>query len=276
MIFLNEMALLQIISTLEMCMEKITSKTNNIIKDTKRLFSSSKSRHEQNLFVLEGARLCFDVLNSLYSVDTVLYTEELYAKYSDKVDSLVKISDRAYVITKEIADKLSDTTNPQGIFVVAKIMDTSREITRGKIIALDNVQDPSNVGAIIRSAEALGIDGIITYNSCDIFNPKTIRATMGSILRMNIIDTENLEDCLSSLKGNGFKIYATVPDSNADKINDVDFSSDVVCVIGNEANGVEENIKSIADRMITIPMLGRAESLNASVAGAITMWEMVR
>lgn len=257
-------------------MEKITSKTNNIIKDTKKLFSSSKARRENGLFVLEGARLCFDVLNSLYGVDMVLFTDELYAKYPDKVDSLVKIADRAYEITKDIADKLSDTTNPQGIFVVAKMMDNTKQIKQGRVIALDNVQDPSNVGAIIRTAEALGIDSIITYNSCDIYNPKTIRATMGSALRMNIVDTDNLEEYLLSLKADGFKVYSTVPDSRAQKITDISFGANTVCVIGNEANGVEENIKAVSNGLITIPMLGRAESLNASVAGAITMWEMVR
>lgn len=257
-------------------MEKITAKTNTVIKDTKRLFSSSRARREKNLFALEGARLCFDVLNSLYSVDTVLFTDELYAKYKDKVESLIEISDRAYIITNDIANKLSETANPQGIFATVKMKDNNGAFPKGKLIALDNVQDPSNVGAIIRSAEALGIDGIIAYNSCDIYNPKTIRASMGSVLRMNIADTDDLIKCLTELKSIGYEIYSTVPDRNAKRINEIAFSDKAVCVIGNEANGVEESVKTASDELITIPMLGRAESLNASVAAAITMWEMVR
>lgn len=257
-------------------MEKITSKNNTIIKDTKRLFTSSKARRECMLFPLEGARLCFDVLNSFYSVDTVLVTEELYSRYTDKVDSLIKLSDRAYLITDDIAQKISDTPNPQGIFVLCKMQDDSARSVSGKLIALDNVQDPSNVGAIIRTAEALGIDGIITYNCCDVYNPKTLRASMGSILRMSIVDTADLEQSLLDFKSNGYKVYSTVPDSTATSIKDINFDKNVISVIGNEANGVEENIKSISDSLITIPMLGRAESLNASVAASITMWEMVR
>ncbi len=256
-------------------MEKITSKNNTIIKDTKRLFTSSKARRESMLFPLEGARLCFDVLNSFYSVDTLLVTDGLYAKYTDKVDSLVQIADRSYLITDDIAQRISDTPNPQGIFAICRIQDNDKSVD-GKLIALDNVQDPSNVGAIIRTAEALGIDGIITYNCCDIYNPKTLRASMGSILRMNIVDTDDLEQSINDYKSNGYMVYSTVPDSSATSIKNIDFGDKVICVIGNEANGVEENIKSVSNSLITIPMLGRAESLNASVAASITMWEMVR
>ena len=145
-----------------------------------------------------------------------------------------------------------------------------------KIIVLDNVQDPSNVGAIIRSAEALGIDTIITYQGCDIYNPKAIRSSMGGVLRMNICNVDDLCAELKDLKSKGYMIYSTVPDNNAMKITEIDFSLPSVCVIGNEANGVEDEIKAASDLLITIPMLGRAESLNASVAASITMWEMLR
>lgn len=257
-------------------MEKITSKNNSIIKDTKRLFTSSKARRECMLFPLEGARLCFDVLNSFYSVDTVLVTEELYLRYKDKVDSLIELADKSYFITDDIATKISDTPNPQGVFVLCRMQSDGGNQLTGKLIALDNVQDPSNVGAIIRTAEALSIDGIITYNCCDIYNPKTLRASMGSILRMSIADTSDLEQTLNEYKLSGYKVYSTVPDSTANSIKDIDFDKNVISVIGNEANGVEENIKALSDKLITIPMLGRAESLNASVAASITMWEMIR
>lgn len=257
-------------------MEKITSKNNTIIKDTKRLFVSSGYRRQSGLFVLEGARLSFDVLNSFYSVDTLLFTEKLYEKYPAEIDRLVAKADKAYIISDDVAQKLTETQTAQGIFAVCRMREDSHEITQGKYIALDNVQDPANVGAVIRTAEALGIDGIITYRCCDIYNPKTLRATMGSVLRMNITDTSDLESTLSVLSQKGFSIFSTVPDASARCINDVDFSGNVVSVIGNEANGVDENIKRISDSLITIPMPGRAESLNAGVAASITMWEMVR
>ena len=260
-------------------MEKITSKNNQLIKDTKKLFTHTKARKDNGVFVLEGARLCFDVLNSFYTVDKVFTTQKAYDKYKDKMDELESKASATYLITEDIASRLSDTVASQGIFVVCKI-DKSKNSTNplelNKIVALDNVQDPSNLGAIVRTGEALGIDAIITCSGCDIYNPKALRASMGSMLRMNIIEVDSLTDCISSLKQNGFSVYSTVPNSNAKKITDVDFSNKSICVIGNEANGVSEKIKSISNSLITIPMLGRAESLNASVAASITMWEMLR
>lgn len=257
-------------------MEKITSKNNTIIKDTKRLFTSSKARRENQLFALEGARLCFDVLNSVYTLDTLLVCEDIVKKYGDKVETLAKISDKAYLISDDIAQKLTDTKTPQGIFALVKMNNSKGQIEKGKYIALDEVQDPSNLGAIIRTGEALGIDGIIVYKGCDIYNPKALRASMGSILRANIVEVDDLESSINQLKANGTKVYATVPDSTATDITAIDFGESSVCVIGNEANGVEENIKAVCNDLITIKMLGNAESLNASVAASITMWEMLR
>ena len=257
-------------------MEKITSKNNILVKDTKKLFTSSKARHESRRFALEGARLCFDVLNSVYEPDVLLFTEDIYARYRNEIDALSQKVNKSFLINEQVSEKLSETKSPQGVFLTVKMKDNEAMFTSGKIIALDNVQDPANVGAIVRSAEALGIDGIVTYNCCDVFNSKALRVSMGSILRMNIVDSGDLEQTLVSLKSQGFKVYSTVPSSIAAKITQVDFFGNVVSVIGNEANGVEENIKAVSDRLITIPMLGRAESLNAGVAAAITMWEMLR
>ena len=260
-------------------MEKITSKNNQLVKDTKKLFTHAKARKENGAFVLEGARLCFDVLNSFYTVDKVLVTENAYNKYADKIDSLVAKANSSYLITDEIATRLSDTVATQGIFVVCKMQKENEKLNileTSKVIVLDNVQDPSNLGAIVRTGEALGIDAIVTYSGCDIYNPKALRASMGSMLRMNIVEVDELAPYVDNLKQNGFRVYSTVPNADAKKITDIDFSKKSVCVIGNEANGVEDEIKSISNELITIPMLGRAESLNASVAASITMWEMLR
>lgn len=257
-------------------MDKITSKNNNLIKDTKKLFTSSKYRYEKGMLVLEGARLCFDVLNCICEVEYILFTEDMLKKYGDKISQLSHLSKCSFVITPEISEKLSETKSPQGIFACVKMPPKRIDDLGKKIIILDNVQDPSNVGAIIRSAEALGIDTIITYQGCDIYNPKAIRSSMGGVLRMNICNVDDLCAELKALKSKGYMICSTVPDNNAMKITEIDFSLPSVCVIGNEANGVEDEIKAASDLLITIPMLGRAESLNASVAASITMWEMLR
>lgn len=258
-------------------MEKITGKNNDIIKGVKKLLSSSKQRKADGLFVLEGARLVFDVLNSFFDVKYFFITESAFDKYKSTAEQMIDKSESSFLISEEIANKLSETKNSQGVFAVCKIKEQSLVLEPGnKYIALDNVQDPGNLGTIIRTAEALGINGIIVGGGCDVYNPKVLRASMGSVLRMSVINCDNLADTLSDAKNNGFMLYATSPDENALKITGVDFSNGGICIIGNEANGISEEIKSISHELVTIPMLGRAESLNASVAAAITMWEMLR
>ncbi|MBE6720251.1 MAG: RNA methyltransferase [Ruminococcaceae bacterium] len=256
-------------------MQIISGKTNKLVKDTKKLINSASARREQGLFVLEGARLCFDVLNSVYKVRQLFVTEKVMQKYPDEVESLCNISGSAYIITEEVSSKLSDTESPQGIFAVCEMQNSKRPLGK-RVLALDNLQDPGNVGSVIRTAEALGIDSLIIYGGCDIYNPKVLRASMGSVLRMNIIQTDSLCDTLNALRSEYYCIVVTVPKQSARSISAVDFIAKTVCVIGNEANGVSKEVIDLADFTVTIPMKGRAESLNASVAASITMWEMMR
>lgn len=258
-------------------MEKITGKNNDIIKGVKKLFTSSKLRREQGLFVLEGARLVFDVLNSFYEVKYFLITEKSFERYEEDAKCLADISEKAYLISDDIADRLSDTQSTQGIFAVCKMKNEDVKIDlNGKYIALDNVQDPGNLGTIIRTADALGIDGIITGGGCDVFNPKVLRSSMGSVLRMKIKHSQSLASSLDDLRKSGMAVFGTSPDANAEKITDVNFSGGCACVIGNEANGISDEVKESCSEIITIPMQGRAESLNASIAAAVVMWEMLR
>ena len=259
-------------------MEKITGKNNDLIKGIKKLLSSPKERRSQNLFVLEGARLVFDVLNSFdnYNIAVFLITEQALEKYPQKAERLFSLSNKSFVISDDISQKLSDTQSSQGVFAVCEMKANTFNLECGKkYIALDNVQDPSNLGAIARTAEALGIDGMFVSGGCDIYNPKALRASMGSMLRIKLLQTDNLVNTINVAKDLGISCYATVPDKNALDMRTVDFSNGSICVIGNEANGICEEVKSVCTP-ITIAMVGRAESLNASVAAAITTWEMMR
>ncbi|MGN1203057.1 MAG: TrmH family RNA methyltransferase, partial [Eubacterium sp.] len=263
---------------LELCMEKITGKNNDLVKNVKKLISSSKQRREQGLFVLEGARLVFDVLNSFYKVKYFLITQDAFDKYRQQAGRIADISENSYIISDSLAEKLGDTKSSQGVFAVCCVKNGGELIFENdsRLIALDNVQDPGNLGTIVRTAEALGIDGIIVGGGCDIYNPKALRASMGSMLRIKLIETDDLSASLKELQSKGVMIYGTSPDSNARSITEIDFSKGGVCVIGNEANGISEKVKSVCNSLITIKMLGRAESLNASAAASITMWEMLR
>lgn len=258
-------------------MDKITGKNNDLIKDVKRLISSSRKRKDNGLFVLEGARLTFDVLNSLYEVDTFLITETAYEKYKLQADKMLEKADRSFLISEDVSDKLSDTQSSQGVYAVCKMTENVKEPDiNGKYIVLDNVQDPGNVGTIIRTAEALGISAVIVGSGCDIYNPKVLRASMGSVLRLSVIQYDNAITAVKTLEQNGLEVYYTSPDSNALDITQADFSKGCACVIGNEANGVSDEVMSVCKAGVTIKMSGNAESLNAAAAASIIMWEMLR
>ncbi len=183
-------------------------------------------------------------------------------------------------MSEEIAEKLSDTNNNQGVFCVCKMLDKKTNIGKikynGKYIALEDVSNPSNFGSVVRTAEAVGLDGVIVCGGCDIYNPKSLRASMGSLFRLDIAVTDNLSRLICELRENGMKVYAGVPDSAAVKITEADMSEGVACVIGNEGNGITEEVKAASTELVTIPMKGRAESLNAASAASIMIWEMMR
>lgn len=261
-------------------MEKIVSRNNARIKYVTKLISDSSFRKKQGLFCVEGMRICLDALISDVEIKQVFYTSGVLKKYLNDVEKIIKKSEEVYEVSQDVFSKFSDTGTPQGILCVCVNSDNVSEIEKleegKKYIALENIQDPSNLGAICRTAEALGIDGAILCRCCDIYNPKVLRGSMGSLFRLPIIKCDEIEEVLLSSRKKGLKVITTVTDKNAKKITDVSFDCGVVCVIGNEGNGVSEKTISMCDEKITIPMLGRAQSLNASMAACITMWEVMR
>lgn len=254
----------------------IESRSNEKIKSAQKLASNSRYRKEENAFFLEGLRLCSDAYESGIQVCQFFFTEKAREKYGDKVEQIISGADNSYIITEDIARKLSETQSSQGVFAVCKMKETTCGISKdGKYIALENIQDPANLGAVIRTAEALGIDGAILSGCCDCYNPKALRASMGSLLRLPLIFAEDSVSFLTGCMEKGMLVLATTPDEKAQNITELDLSRGVISVIGNEGNGVSEGVLSIC-RNVTIPMQGRAESLNASMAAAIVMWEMMR
>lgn len=258
-------------------MDRITSRNNEMIKNTKKLLSSHRHRQLQGLFVLEGARLCFESLSSDYEVSLFLFTEDIEKKYSAECAALCQKAEKAFVITDEVAEKLSDTQNPQGIFAVLK-MKASRSLPLppGRYIAFDGVQNPLNLGAAVRTADALGAAGAVCHNCCDIYNPKALRSSMGSLLRLPVYVSENLSADLKAAQGHGCAVYSAVPDRAAEDIRGIAFGDFSVCVIGNEANGISQSVLDISDRLVTIKMSSAAESLNALAAASILIWEMTK
>lgn len=213
-------------------------------------------------------------------IKDLFFTEDAYNKYTEDVEKIISHAEASYEISAEVAKKLQDTESSQGVFARCENTKNETDFTSlqsdGKYVVLENIQDPSNLGAIARTAEALGIDGAVLVSCCDVFNPKAQRSAMGSLFRLPFVRMGNIEDMFSFARDNNIKTVATVVDESADKINKADFSGGVFLIIGNEGNGISEETSRKSDLRVTIPMQGRAESLNASMAACIAMWEVLK
>ncbi len=254
---------------------EITSKDNPLIKFVSSLQTSSKQRRNNGLFVLEGLRICTDAYENNIKFDKLIVTKEAYEKHNNYIKMFESISENCYIFREDLFKKISDTNTPQGIIAIAKIPEISGKISsEGRYIALENISDPSNLGAIARTAEALGVTGIVTtLNGCDPYSPKSLRASMGTLLRVPVIITD---DIVGFIKYNSLRSFGCVVDNDAEKIINVSFENGDILLIGNEANGLIEETKNSCDYLITIPMRGNAESLNAASAASIAMWEMMK
>lgn len=256
----------------------IESASNEKIKSAAKLALSAKERKEKNSFLLEGLRLCRDAAECGVSIKTFFYTQNAFEKHEADIRFISSKAENTYIVSKAVSLKLSDTQTPQGFFCVCSFLppvDEKAVLKSGKFIALENVQDPANLGAVARTAEALGINALITESGCDIYNPKAQRAAMGSLLRLPVIRTPDLCALIEECRKKGIKAYATTPSAGAKSITTADMRGSVIAVIGNEGNGVSKRIFDSCES-VTIPMKGRAESLNASVAAALVMWEIMK
>lgn len=261
-------------------MEKITSRLNGRIKAAAALVTSAAARRREGLFVLEGARLCADAGETGVSIRQLFLTEEALGRYPEEAAFLLEKAEAAFLITEEISRRLGDTQTPQGIFCVCEVLDkppSDDTIEKnGSYIAIENIQDPANLGAIARTAEALGVSGLLVSGGCDVYSPKAQRAAMGALLRLPVLRADSMEGALRPCRALGMRIYASTPRADALPVAQAGLGPRTVCVVGNEGAGVTRETMALCDALVTIPMLGRAESLNASAAAAILMWEMMR
>lgn len=255
-----------------MSVERITSKTNPRVKSAAALLDR-RERKKTGLFLLEGARLCADAARNGTAVETLFVTEEAAAKYAAEYDLIFRAARSAYYVSDAVAEKLSDTLHPQGVFCVCRTPETVPDVDPdGLYVFLDNIQNPDNLGAVSRTAEALGFAGLIVSEGCDIRSPKALRTSMGALLRFPVIVAENGAALLRECGEKGMRLLATVPDRDAADITKITLSSGAVLVIGNEGSGVSEETLALCNDRVTIPMAGRAESLNAAAAAAISMF----
>lgn len=258
-------------------MQKISSKDNNLIKHIKKL-KEKKYRDEYGEYVIEGVKLIGEAIQENVQISEIVVCEGCGA--SEIIENHLRYEMAKYeciYVPQNIFKIISDVENPQGILAVIKKETSIDKIdySANLILALDDVQDPGNLGTILRTVDSVGLKQIlVSKGTTDCYNPKVVRSTMGAIFRVKVFECEKLENTLQEAKNNGFGVMCTCFNTKK-TIYDVCFDKKVV-VVGNEANGVSKNIISLANEKVIIPMPGKAESLNVSVATGIILYEYVR
>lgn len=267
---------------------QITSRDNPTVRRVRRLLVDGKARREEGMFAIEGARLCEDAALSGVAIHTVLYTSRAAETYAAglrrMLDACEETRGEAYEIPDALAKAMADTASPQGIFCVCGMLDNrdgfdtiGRKPPRRGYLALENMQDPANLGAVVRTAEALGLDGLLLSDGCcDVYNPKVLRASMGGVFRLPFLPAGDMAETVRILRERGLECWACVVDGDAIPLPEADLGPQSVCVIGNEGAGLRPETIAACTGCLTIPMAGRAESLNASMAAGVVMWEMTR
>lgn len=255
----------------------ITSKDNDTIKFLKKL-KDKKYRDQENAYIIEGAKLIKEAIQENIKIKMVILCDGCSAE--NAIDSDLKYEIAKYeciCVSEKIFLGLTNVVNPQGILAVVEKNNNTNEIDYNDnlFLILDDLQDPGNMGTILRTADSINLKQIIvSKGSADVYNPKVVRSTMGAIFGIKVIESDDLSKTIKEMKKHKIKVAATSLQTDK-SIYDINYEKTAI-VIGNEANGVSDKVLETVDEKIKIPMAGKTESLNASVATAIVLYEAVR
>lgn len=259
----------------------ITSTSNNKIKNLSKCIKTAKERRKQDVFVVEGIRMFMEIPKELH-VETYA-TEDFYNKNKELFNGL-----QYEVVSDHIMESVSDTKTPQGVISIVKRQHNTVEEVCGHseymkkigvgnplIMALENIQDPGNLGTILRTAEGAGVTGILmSKDTVDVYNPKVVRSTMGSIFRIPFCYVEDLVYVVETLKCEGYSTYSAHLQGKS--FYDYNYENSTIFCIGNEGNGLTDALSQTTEYKIKIPMMGNVESLNAATASTVLMYETMR
>lgn len=266
-------------------MEFISSPNNDRVKNVAKLAQSAKERKYAGKYIVEGLRMVQEI--PMDALDSIYFTQEFFDKHIMTNDRLILLVNsaldrgRCFKVTDQVIKKMTNTETPQGIVAVVKMRNSALEDILGDgsekplILILERIQDPGNMGTIIRSAEGAGVTGIlVSYDSVDIYSPKVVRSTMGSIFRKNIVTTFDLIGDIGRLREHGVEIYGM--HLNGSSMYEADLTKPVAFLIGNEGAGLSDAVSKTASSLIRIPMKGEVESLNAAISATLITYEALR
>ena len=258
-------------------MRIITSKDNEIIKNIKKL-KEKKYRDQENKFIVEGIKMVQEALTEQAKISKIVICEDCINDGTISQELLYEIAKQDCIyVSEKVFQSITDVTNPQGILAVLEKENGEDKILYDEdiIVVLDGIQDPGNLGTILRTLDSVNLKQIIlSEQTADPYNPKVVRSTMGAIYRVNMIRSKNIIETLKNMKKHKYDIVVTSLQTN-ESIYDIDYKKKVI-VIGNEANGVSKEVMELANKKVKIPMLGKTESLNAAVATGIILYEALK
>ena len=266
--------------------EIITSKSNPTVMRVRSL-TEKKYRDEYGLFRTDGVKLAAELFSHGIVPELVLFKESSKEKVLSRIGENFPDCD-AVVLSDAVFDRVSEEKSPEGIICEVKHLDNHGKIAtinkdtlffhvNERIILLESVRDPGNLGTVIRSAAALGANSIIISSDCaDIYNPKTVRASMGAIFGINVLTSEDLALTVTELRKVGRKVFAAALDRNAMALDRVRLEEGDCFVVGNEGHGLSQAVLDVCDAKVFIPISVGAESLNAAIAASILLWEQKR
>lgn len=256
---------------------RVTSKDNAAVKHYRQLCERKRTRKQEKLFVAEGLRIVRDALQYSGCVETVFVTDTAWEKYSTDLTSCGAC---IMHVTDEVGNSMAETEHTQGVFAICRLPElrlTEDTIQpNGRYLVLCDLQDPGNMGTILRTADALGIDAVLLCRSCEPYSPKVVRATMGALFRIPIYEEADEQTIAGMLHSKGIRSLAAVLDDTAVSVTECGLGMGCAVWIGNEGNGLPDAAVRLCDQNIIIPMQGEAESLNAAMAAGILMWEMMK
>lgn len=257
-------------------MDCITSTQNSLIKRIRSL-ATNKGRFEEGMFALEGQKLLEEALTAGLNIRYVLMQPDFLADNPVLVQKVQQSGTEIFLVDRAVLESASDTRSPSGVIaaVAARALQAPHDYAQGLWVALDALQDPGNLGAILRSADAMGAAGVLLGEGCvDPYSPKALRGAMGSTFHLPIVETTNLAEEIARIKTQGFTVIAAHLNGTGELSEKL--GSKTMIIIGNEGNGIRDEVANEATMRYRLTMKGRAESLNAAVCASILIYELTK
>ena len=270
--------------------EIITSRQNRIVVDAVKL-GDKKAREKSRLFKFDGFKLLGEALEKNVAIKRILVSESKSEQLFQRISGLKRNGGNiaVSVLSDELFLRVSEEQAPEGVICIAEYpchhsinatADTLKTLAMDfskRILMLESLRDPGNMGTVLRTAAAFGIDAVIVSRDCaDVYNPKTVRAAMGALFKVSVLSCDDFIGAIEILKNSGRRVYAAALDKNAVRLDEAEFERFDTAVIGNEGHGLSQNAVSACTKSLYIPMEDGCESLNAAIAASVIMWSMYK